>query len=108
MKIYTIGFTQKSAQQFFGMLKQNHIQRLVDIRIKPKGQLAGFTKQEDLPYFLNELAAGCQYIYQPELAPKIDIMRDYRKDGDWKCFEQRFIQLMNERNIPSAVQRSDP
>lgn len=38
MKLYTIGFTQKSARQFFSCLRENGIQRLIDIRISPQGQ----------------------------------------------------------------------
>ena len=56
MKLYTIGFTQKSAEAFFGLLRATRIERLVDIRLRPSGQLAGFAKQEDLPYFLRELS----------------------------------------------------
>lgn len=107
MKIYTIGFTQKSANIFFEQLKLNGVQRLVDIRLKPKGQLAGFTKQEDLPYFLNELAAGCVYVYMPVLAPTKEILNDYRNDGDWPRYEMRFKQLLNERRIPSVLNRSE-
>ena len=107
MKIYTIGFTQKSAQDFFEQLKQNGVQRLVDIRLNPKGQLAGFTKQEDLPYFLDRLAAGCQYAYMPELAPTKDILNDYRSDSDWRRYEQRFEGLMDERQIPAILDRSE-
>jgi uncharacterized protein (DUF488 family) len=106
MKIYTIGFTQKSAKEFFGQLKQNGIQRLVDIRLNPKGQLAGFTKQEDLPYFLNELAAGCQYLYVPELAPTKEILSEYRDDGNWRRYELRFQQLLDERRIPSVLDQA--
>jgi len=58
MKLYTIGFTQKSAATFFGLLRQNGIQRLVDIRISPQGQLSGFARQEDLPYFTDFLSKG--------------------------------------------------
>lgn len=107
MKIYTIGFTQKSAQEFFELLKQHGIQRLVDIRLHPKGQLAGFTKQEDLPYFLNELAAGCKYVYMPDLAPTKEILDDYRQDGDWRRYEQRFQQLMDQRRIPLVLSQSE-
>ena len=56
MKLFTIGFTKKTAAEFFGLLKQNNIQRLVDIRISPDGQLSGFARQKDLPYFLDALA----------------------------------------------------
>lgn len=107
MKIYTIGFTQKSAEVFFEQLKQNGVQRLVDIRLNPKGQLAGFTKKEDLPYFLKNLSAGCLYVYLPILAPTKEILNDYRTDGDWRRYEMRFTQLLNERNIPTALERSE-
>jgi uncharacterized protein (DUF488 family) len=55
MKIYTIGFTKKSAERFFELLEENQIGRLIDIRLRPGGQLAGFAKQDDLAYFLREL-----------------------------------------------------
>jgi uncharacterized protein (DUF488 family) len=107
MRIYTIGFTQKGAQEFFEQLKQNGIQRLVDIRLNPKGQLAGFSKQEDLPYFLSQLASGCWYVYMPILAPTKEILNDYRNDGDWQRYEMRFEQLLDERRIPAVLNRSE-
>jgi hypothetical protein len=79
MKLYTIGFTQKSAQEFFERLRDNGVQQLIDIRIHPNGQLSGFARQEDLPYFLHELAVRCQYLYLPVLAPTEEMMKDYRK-----------------------------
>jgi uncharacterized protein (DUF488 family) len=103
MKIYTIGFTQKSAQVFFESLRTNGIQKLVDIRVNPHGQLSGFARQEDLPYFLGHLADGCTYKYQPELAPTKQILKEYRADGDWPRYVARFEALMDERNIPAAL-----
>ncbi|MEW5872917.1 MAG: DUF488 domain-containing protein [Chloroflexota bacterium] len=105
MKLYTIGFTQKSAQQFFELLRQNGVQRLVDIRLKPSGQLAGFAKQDDLPYFLEHLAGGCQYLHLPILAPSKEILGDYREDHDWQRYVERFEALMDERGIPEALER---
>ena len=105
MKLYTIGFTQKSAEEFFGLLSNSHIERLVDIRLKPSGQLAGFAKQEDLPYFLRELSNGCQYIHLPILAPTREIMEDYREDHDWSSYVERFERLMDERHIPLTLGR---
>lgn len=106
MKIYTIGFTQKSAEQFFTRLSDHGIQRLIDIRINPSGQLAGFARQEDLPYFLNYLAHGCRYEYMPILAPTKEIMHDYRNDHDWERYRARFEALMDERNVPAVLDRS--
>ena len=105
MKLYTIGFTQKRAETFFDLLLRNGVQRLVDIRIKPDGQLAGFAKRDDLPYFLQHLAEGCQYIHMPDLAPTVEIMEAYREGKDWQLYAQRFTALMDERHIPEALNR---
>jgi uncharacterized protein (DUF488 family) len=78
MEIYSIGFTQKSASQFFDTLKSNGIERLLDIRLNNTSQLAGFAKQSDLPYFLREICAAV-YEHEPLLAPTQDILHDYRK-----------------------------
>jgi uncharacterized protein (DUF488 family) len=107
MKLYTIGFTQKRAETFFEILSQNGVQRLVDIRLKPDGQLAGFAKKNDLPYFLSKLTSGCTYIHMPVLAPSKEILGDYRKDGDWSRYEIRFERLMDERDIPSVLAREE-
>ena len=106
MKVYTIGFAQKSAQEFFGLLRDHGVQRLIDIRVHPQGQLAGFAKQEDLPYFLHELAGPCQYLYQPLLAPTKEILKDYRADGNWPRYVARFEALMDERQVPGILDRA--
>ena len=105
MRIYTIGFTQKNAETFFGLLSRNKIQRLVDIRLRPSGQLAGFTRKEDLPYFLAKLVDGCQYSHLPELAPSKEILDDYHADKAWERYVERFEALMNERGIPDVLDR---
>ena len=107
MRLYTIGFTKKGAQDFFDLLRKNEIQRVVDIRINPKGQLAGFAKQNDLPYFLNMLVDGCQYQHDPSLAPTKEILKDYREDDDWENYTRRFEELMDERNIPGDLSEKD-
>ncbi len=107
MKLYTIGFTQKHAETFFELLRYNGIQRLVDIRISPDGQLSGFARKDDLPYFLDRLANGCAYVHLPELAPTKEILKDYRADGDWNRYVLRFEALLDARNIPATLQRED-
>jgi uncharacterized protein (DUF488 family) len=104
VKIYTIGFTRKSAERFFQLLKDNQIGRLIDIRLKPGGQLAGFAKQDDLAYFLRELVS-CEYHHFDFLAPSEDILKDYRQDRDWERYERQFEALMDERDI---LARLDP
>ncbi len=105
MKLYTIGFTKKSAERFFTLLKNNGVQRLVDIRLHPNGQLAGFARQNDLPYFLAELA-WCDYLHVADLAPTDEILSEYRDDKDWARYEARFEALMDSRDVPNTLDRA--
>ena len=107
MKLYTIGFTQKRAETFFELLRRNGIQRLVDIRVSPDGQLSGFARKDDLPYFLKRLANGCEYVHRPELAPTKEILKDYRTDGDWDRYVYRFETLMDVRQVPDILDRDE-
>jgi uncharacterized protein (DUF488 family) len=87
MEIYSIGFTQKSASEFFGTLKARGIERLLDVRLNNTSQLAGFAKQADLAYFLSEIC-GAAYEHEPLLAPTQDILDAYKKHkGSWALFD---------------------
>jgi uncharacterized protein (DUF488 family) len=52
IKLYTIGFTQKTAQKSFETLLNAGVTRIIDTRLNNISQLAGFTKRNDLEYFL--------------------------------------------------------
>lgn len=104
MKIYTIGFTKKTAKQFFDLLRENGVECLVDIRLHPDGQLSGFSKKEDLSYFLQALNA-CGYRHMPNLAPTDEILKTYRKDHNWQAYEQKFQELMDQRGIPDVIDK---
>jgi uncharacterized protein (DUF488 family) len=105
MRLYTIGFTKKPAERFFGLLRTNGIRRLVDIRLHPDGQLAGFAKRDDLAYFLSSLA-GCGYQHVEGLAPTDDILSDYRQDHDWSRYARRFESLMDQRHVPDSLDKT--
>jgi len=102
MKIFTIGCAGKPAERFFGLLGDNQIGRLVDVRLNPRGQLAGFAKQDDLAYFLRVLV-DCEYHHLDFLAPSSDILKTYRQDKDWERYQQRFESLMDERDVLSQL-----
>jgi uncharacterized protein (DUF488 family) len=105
MEIYSIGFTQKSAREFFGTLKAHGIQRLLDVRLNNTSQLAGFAKQADLAYFLREIC-GAAYEHEPLLAPTQEILDAYKKHkGDWDVYEEAFLALMQSRSIESAIDK---
>lgn len=97
MKLYTIGFTKKTAKHFFGLIKGNNIQILLDIRLNNNSQLAGFTKGDDLRYFLSEICQ-CKYLHYVEYAPTKDILTGYKKkDISWHEYEKQYASLMEKR-----------
>ena len=105
MKIYTIGFTKKGAEEFFSEIKKSGAKTVVDIRLNNVSQLAGFTKKQDLGYFLREIC-GIEYRHLPELAPTQEILDEYKKrKGDWNTFEKRFLDLMSHREIEKNIPR---
>jgi uncharacterized protein (DUF488 family) len=105
MKVFTIGFTKKSARRFFETLRDSGASRVVDIRLNNVSQLAGFAKKDDLAYFLKEIC-GMGYVHLPELAPSQEILDEYKKaSGDWKTYETRFLALMSQRGIETKVSR---
>lgn len=101
--LFTIGFTKKTAQKFFEILKEAGIKRVIDTRLNNVSQLAGFTKKTDLQYFLKTIG-DIEYVHLLELAPTKDILDEYKKKkGDWAIYEQKFLQLIEDRQIETQV-----
>lgn len=97
MTIFTIGFTKKTAKQFFELLNKNNVEILLDIRLNNKSQLAGFTKGDDLQYFLSELC-HCEYRHCLEFAPTKEILDAYKKKQiSWNEYQSQYAALMNKR-----------
>lgn len=109
ISLYNIGFTQKTAEEFFEKLKAKRIDCLIDIRLNPNGQLSRFAFEKDLPYFLEKLVDGCKYVHRIDLAPKKELLKEVRdKDNpmsrNYKLFEIAFNkQLENYSNIRNFV-----
>jgi uncharacterized protein (DUF488 family) len=102
-EIYTVGFTQKSAAQFFGALKSAGVKQLLDVRLNNVSQLAGFSKRDDLEYFLREIC-GITYRHELLLAPQQNILDEYKKQkGKWEIYEAAFLELMAERKIEEKL-----
>jgi uncharacterized protein (DUF488 family) len=105
MKIYTIGFTKKTAEKFFETLRSSGAKRIVDVRLNNVSQLAGFAKKQDLTYFLGKLC-GMDYVHLPLLAPTQEILDEYKKvKGDWQIYERGFLDIMRQRKIEQVVSR---
>jgi uncharacterized protein (DUF488 family) len=103
VKIYTIGFTKKSAESFFTKLQRAGVKRLVDVRLNNVSQLAGFAKRDDLRYFTNAIC-GVDYLHLPELAPTQELLDSYKKQkGTWADYEHDFLELMANRRIEESI-----
>lgn len=99
----TIGFTKKTAKEFFELLKTAKVKRIIDTRLNNVSQLAGFAKRNDLQYFLKEIT-GIDYVHLLELAPTKEILDDYKKKkGEWSTYEQKFKKLITEREIEKKL-----
>ena len=103
MRILTVGFTKKSAERFFGMLRKAGTRKVVDVRINNISQLSGFAKKNDLAYFLRQIC-DVDYVHLPSLAPTKEMLGAYKKRrGSWEDYERRFIDLMAERQIEDKI-----
>ena len=102
--IFTIGFTKKSLREFVETLRAAGVRRVVDVRLRNTSQLAGWSKQPDFGYLLEE-GFGIAYEHRPEFAPSDEILDKYKKeDSDWAGYEERFNRLLEERK-PEAQAR---
>jgi uncharacterized protein (DUF488 family) len=102
--LFTIGFTKKTAEEFFRLLQEAQVQKLIDIRENRVGQLAGFAKYPDLAFFLHRIA-GIAYNYQPIFAPSPEIRTAYRKSHDWAQYQKSYVELMAQRQV---IEQADP
>lgn len=103
MKLFTIGFTKKSAETFFTRLKEAGVKRLIDVRLNNVSQLAGFTKKEDLRFFAKAIC-NIEYVHMPTLAPTQDMLDAYKKQkGDWSTYERQFLDLMRSRRVEETT-----
>lgn len=103
MRICTIGFTHKTAEDFFARLRKSGVKRVVDVRLNNLSQLAGFSKRDDLKFFLKALL-GVEYLHVPSLAPTQELLDEFKKNkGEWKIYEEKFLRLMKARQVEKQV-----
>lgn len=105
MAIYTAGFAEWTAERFFQRLTQESVDRIIDVRLRPSSQLAGFAKQKDLSYFLRAIVKS-DYVHEPQLAPTTELLDAYRKKKiSWPEYERDFLTLIRNRRIEEVVDR---
>lgn len=98
MKVFTIGVAKKDAEKFFQLLNDNKVRKVFDIRLNNKSQLAGFTKENDLRYFL-KILGNINYEHYTPLAPTKELMNDFKANKiSWEEYKNIYIRLLEERN----------
>lgn len=100
--LYTIGFAQKKADEFFTILKENKIKTLIDIRQSNTNIYAGFTIRDNLRYFLKEIC-DIEYVENKLFAPTKEIRDQYHKDEDWSRYEKGYLYLLESRNAITSI-----
>ncbi|WP_043224850.1 DUF488 family protein [Burkholderia glumae] len=101
--VSTIGFTNKSAEKFFDLLRKKHVRTVLDVRLNNTSQLAGFTKKEDLKFFLSEII-GAQFIELRELAPEKEMLKLYQsKELTWDSYADAYVELLAKRSVESNL-----
>ncbi|MCX6698475.1 MAG: DUF488 domain-containing protein [Methanomicrobiales archaeon] len=103
MKLFTIGFTKKDAKTFFGLLIKNNVKILIDIRLNNHSQLAGFSKGNDLDYFLKAIA-GIDYFYFIQAAPEESLLKKWQKgEISWPEYEGAYKEMLVKRNVIGKI-----
>lgn len=104
--LYTIGFTKSSAEHFFTRLRGAGIRRLVDIRLNNTSQLAGFTRRDDLAYFLRSIL-NAEYVHEPRLNPTPELLKGIRSgELPWDEYAARYNALIREREVARVLERA--
>jgi len=107
VKVFTMGYVGKNAREFFDILKQTGIKKVADVRLYNTSQLGGFTKKQDLEYFLQTIV-GAEYIHMPVMAPTKQLLNDYKKGRlSWPQYENQFNSFIAERQIEKHVMLQD-
>ena len=106
MEICTTGTSGITAERFFLQLKSEGVTSIVDTRMHPSSQLAGYSKKESLKYFANEIL-GIDYIHEPLLCPEPALLKDYRNETiDWNQYKTSYTNLLRARKLKANLNTS--
>jgi uncharacterized protein (DUF488 family) len=103
IRLFTIGHSGKTAEQFFTLLENNGVQGIIDTRLNTSSQLSAFAKGHDLEYFLHKIGS-ITYRHRIEFAPTKELLSQYRNhEISWNGYEEKYLRLLDERNITDST-----
>ena len=106
MELHQISAYETSAKEFFTKLQTWNVDLVLDARLHNTNQLAGFTKERDLDYFVHTIVHA-DYVHDTLFAPAQDVLGVYLKGKlPYEQFFADYRAEMEERDaIPQFLQR---
>lgn len=107
MEICTIGTSGITAERFFGTLSDARVSFLVDTRLHPNSQLAGYAKQASLVYFLDKIL-GIGYRHEPLLTPSDENLKEYQaKTTSWETYAKKYLTKLKASNLADNMELNE-
>lgn len=104
--VYTIGFTKKSAENFFSLLCDAGVSLVVDVRFSNTSQLAGFAKYPDIRFFLERIN-GCGYMRDELFSPPEDTMKNFKAGKiDKRQYTRQIKAAFDKRDALRHIRRN--
>ena len=106
MRINTISAYETSAERFFEALASWDVDLLLDTRLKNTNQLAGFTKKNDLAFFVPKLLHA-DYAHDKLFAPAPTLFERYLHGNiGWDAYADAYRDALREREaVPQFFDR---
>ena len=99
MKLYTIGYAGKTAQEFFTILRDAGVKKVMDVRLYPSTKDSGFAKSKDLAFFLRVLCR-ISYEHHKEFAPTAALLKGYKEGSvSWPEYEEQYHNICQARHF---------
>ena len=103
MKLFTIGYTQKSAEAFFETLLQNNVVKVIDVRLYNANSYCFYTHKRDFPFLLE--LVGIEYEHKKNWAPNEWLFNAYKNQKiSWDRYVEEFNRAIEARNICRGVE----
>lgn len=100
MRFHTISAYETTAEEFFGNLEDWAVDLVLDTRLKNTNQLAGFTKKNDLAFFVPKIV-NAHYEHDLLFAPAPTKLERYLNGNiGWEDFASSYEDDIRARRAP--------
>jgi hypothetical protein len=91
-----------SAEDFFQTIQDAKADLVIDCRLHNTNQLAGFTKEKDLRFFLRKIA-GIPYVHDVRFAPDPKLLSAYlAKTISYDEYQRRYVAALERKGLKAA------